>query len=222
MRRKRLVGVFIVMVGIGIVPSTEPAIAHALHPAVWVGAPAPSQRWAVYSSSLPQNHATYYWGNPYRGDWSVDLKTSAGSEVRVYAAPNNTSLAIAAKVERVLLACAARSGESWEQTRRRGGQTVVVGFYHGGSQIGTAAYAHINPTVSGGQWISRWGTLLGDVGAFSGNSCWDGSHIHFELLNMHHYACFNRGYGLGQTLYKTNFVGFIGGDYARSAKQPCP
>jgi hypothetical protein len=182
-------------------------------PAVWIGSPIDGT-WGKYESSLPANHHI-----PYGGDWSVDLVTGAGNAVMLYAAPQETSRAITAKVDSVRPAC--KSGVVSD-----GGHVVVVGIYEGGTRIGWAAYAHINPSVSTGQTISRWGTNLGTIGTYRWDDrpegCWAGAHVHFEAYNQRNYACYNRGYGLGSRVNRTNFIGFVGGDFARSKRAACP
>lgn len=56
--------------------------------------------------------------------------------------------------------------------------------------VGTITYAHVNPAFDasyrGG--INRWGGLVGTVGQYTNNSCWQvtkttGHHVHIELSN---------------------------------------
>ncbi|MGY2084872.1 hypothetical protein [Blastococcus sp. SYSU DS0539] len=160
---------------------------------------------------------------PYRGDWGADFgQVWAGQEVKLYAAPQQSGRSIGAKVEKVLLSCAIRAGETYEQARQRGGHTVVIGLYEGGTRIGWVAYAHVNPRVSQGAWVSRWGTTVGTVGSYHSNSCWTGVHLHIELTNETNYSCYNRGWRPGQQMYRTNFIGFLGGAYAYAPRQACP
>lgn len=212
-----------------------PTAAHAA-PArtpVWVGSPI-NGTWAVWDGycpgasypsatcEWPSVHHTFFWGMPYRGDWGVDLHVGAGQGVILYAAPNDTSRTITAKVEQVRLACSALPGESYQQTYNRGGNTVVVGIYEGSTRIGWVAYVHIVPSVSAGQWINRWGTQLGTVGSFTSNSCWTGVHLHVEMTNETNYSCYNKGWTSGQAMNRTNFIGFLGGAYRTAPRQPCP
>jgi hypothetical protein len=215
--------------------TVNPAPAEAGGPAVWVGSPV-NGRWPTadgcsgsggqYPSatcSLPRAHHTFFFGMPYRGDWGVDLQgVSAGNSVRLYAAPRSSSTAVRAKVETVRNACAARSGESSAQTAARGGKVVVVGIYANGSRVGWVSYAHVQPSVSSGQWINRWGTQIGTVGRYTSNSCWRGVHLHFEMTNQSDYSCYNRGWRPGQAISRTNFMGFVGGRYATSPRTACP
>ena len=196
------------LVAAGVAVAAPPATAAT--PAVWVGSPL-AARWPTNSDSLPANHHL-----PYGGDWSVDLQgVGAGAGVYVYAAPQTGGLSITARVEIVRAACA--SGNIAD-----GGYRVTVGFYNGSTKIGTATYAHINPSVSQGATIGRWGTLLGTVGSYNWSSCWQGVHVHYEMYSQVNYACYNRGWTPGMTLNPTNFLGFIGGSYATGKRQPCP
>lgn len=213
--------------------TASPAGAAPARSSVWVGSPI-NGKWAlwdgycpgaVYPSancSWPTVHHTYYNGMPYRGDWGTDLGVGAGQAVQLYAAPNETWRTITAKVEKVNLACAARSGETYQQTFNRGGHSVVVGLYEGATRIGWVTYTHVNANVSAGQWINRWGTQVGTVGQYASNSCWTGVHLHIEMTNESNYSCFNRGWGSGSAISKTNFIGFLGGAYRTAPRQACP
>lgn len=201
---------------------------------VWVGSPV-NGTWALWDGacpgatypsgacSWPTVHHTYRNGMAHAGDWGADLGVrEAGQDVLLYAAPNETSRTITAKVETVVLACGALSGETYEQTRARGGNAVVVGLYEGSTRIGWVTYTHVDPAVSAGHWISRWGTRVGTVGAYTANGCWTGVHLHVEMTNEANYSCFNRGWGSGQAMSRTNFIEFLGGAYRSAPRQPCP
>lgn len=207
---------------------TRPAYASTPDPAVWVGSPF-SGSWpnssgcvgAVYPSnqcSLPSVHHIVYY-NPvgnYLDDWAADFQgVSAGTGVYLYSAPQTGGLPITAKVETVGPACADRIISD-------GGYRVTIAFYNGATRIGTVTYAHINPSVAQGSIISRWGTQLGSVGSYNYSSCWQGTHVHFEMSSQHNYACYNKGWNPGQHMDPTNFVGFIGGNFAAGPRQPCP
>jgi murein DD-endopeptidase MepM/ murein hydrolase activator NlpD len=105
---------------------------------------------------------------------------------------------------------------------------VSVTFYAGTLEVGTATYAHINPDASVyvGAPIPRWGGYLGFAGTnyTYDPACWTGPHVHFELRSARHYACWNRGFTnkIGYGLSNSNFLGFIGGNYAAAQYQPCP
>ncbi len=219
-----VVAVFVVST-MGMISSAHASTAD---PAVWLGSPF-SGNWpnsagcagAVYPSdqcSLPYVHHIVYY-NPvgnYLDDWAADFQgVSAGVGVYLYAAPQTGGLPITAKVETVGPACA-------DLNISHGGYRVTVAFYNGTTRIGTATYAHINPSVAQGSIIGRWGTLLGTVGSYIYSSCWQGPHVHFEMSSQHNYACYNRGWVPGQHMNPMNFVGFIGGNYASTRRQACP
>jgi hypothetical protein len=178
--------------------------------AVWVGSPV-NGHWPTNTDSLPANHHIVY-----GGDWSVDLQgVGAGQSVYLYAAPQNGYSSVSAKVEIVRPACA--SGNPAD-----GGYRVTVGMYNGGTKVGTATYAHIQPRVAAGQWVSRWGAVLGTVGSYRWNSCWKGVHVHHEMYSQQNYACYNKGYTPGYPIRRTNFLGFIGGSYAFAPEASLP
>ncbi|MBB4910575.1 M23 family metallopeptidase [Actinophytocola algeriensis] len=183
--------------------------AAAAEPAVWVGSPL-AATWPT-GSSLPSQHHI-----PYNGDWSADLQSvRVGAPVVLYAAPQNGSTSVSARVEIVRPACA--SGVIAD-----GGYRVTVGLFTGGTKIGSATYAHINPSVSQGATIPRWNTQLGVVGNYRSSSCWTGPHVHVELYSQHNYACYNRGWAPGQAMSPTNFIGFTGGAFASGQRAACP
>src|SRR6185436_1745692 len=103
-----------------------PAQAAAARTSVWVGSPL-NANWAVWDGycpgasypsdlcSWPTVHHTYRWNMPYVGDWGADLGVGADKGVTLYAAPNDSSRTITARVEQVVLACSPRSGESYQQ-----------------------------------------------------------------------------------------------------------
>jgi hypothetical protein len=189
-------------------------------PLVWIGAPFHGT-WpntagcagAQYPSdqcSLPSVHHIVY-----LGDWAADLQSVAtGTPVVLYAAPQDGRTAISAQVERITPACAS-------QVVQYGGYRVTVGLFSGSTHIGEVTYAHINPSVSQGAWISRWGTQLGTIGSYTSNSCWNGPHTHVELYSQTNYACYNRGWAPGQWMNATNFIGFVGGNVASGPRQAC-
>jgi murein DD-endopeptidase MepM/ murein hydrolase activator NlpD len=173
-------------------------------PLIWLGSPIDG-RWSTYEGA--NTHGRYY-----GGDWAVDLETGAGQAVVVYAAPQNAGTPVTATVDYVGNAC--RNGN--------GGRFVRVAFYSGGTRIGFAVYSHVNPVVSVGQAIARWGTTIGYTGSYTPDgTCWTGPHVHFELYSEVNYACYNRGYTLGYPIYRTNFVGFTGGNVASRPQSAC-
>jgi alpha-tubulin suppressor-like RCC1 family protein len=149
----------------------------------------------------------------------------AGTPLYLYIAPQLSSTPVTTKVDKVGAACAVKSGN------HPAGQVVVIGVYSGTTKIGTVAYAHVVPDASlpsPGQPINRWGSLIGTVGGGYAipNGCWTGVHLHIEMGNMHNYSCFNGGFHAGKpwgdAIYRTNFVGFLGGQRTTSSRQPCP
>jgi len=221
-------------------------------PAVWIGSPVnghwPTNEyhgaWDCYLStaypsdrcSLPYAHHSFYYGDKYLGDWAADLQgVTTSTPVKVFAAPENTALTITAKVANVTYACAARSGETSAQRLARGGRAVVVAFYNGSTKIGTAKYVHINPVsgITTGATIPRWNKTIGYPGSYKAGSCWGGVHVHFEMTSWLHYACYNKGYyprptsstdlkHAPSTIKESNFIGYIGGNYASGPRKMCP
>jgi len=184
---------------------------------VWVGAPTLTALWdGGEPADGPATHHTLGGINP-RGeasDFAVDLATSAGRGVYVYVAPQDRSRNVYTKVLKIGSACRSGGGASF----------VNVGIYQAnGDMIGTVTYAHINPTVSVGQWITRWGAKVGTVagGLRINGSCWTGPHVHLEMYSYRHYACYNRGWRHNQLVNQTNFIGFTGGFVANRPKQAC-
>jgi hypothetical protein len=213
--------------------ATPDASVTTVDPEVWVGSPFKGN-WpdgsdctgAYYPSppnpppngncSLPYAHHTPYNGIPSNA-WAADItaKYGAGSSVYLYAAPQKTSLSIKAYVKTVYPACKSLNPAD-------GGYRVTVRFYRGSTYIGSATYAHINPSVTQGRWISRWGTKLGKVGSYKRGLCWQGAHVHIELFSYHNYSCYNKGYSPSYPLNPKNFIGFVGGNRTNAPRKPCP
>jgi hypothetical protein len=217
--------------------SAAPATASTPDPAVWVGSPV-NGTWpntagcagATYPSppngdcSLPTvHHITYYstfdWGTTI-DDWaSDDQGVVPGERVMLYAAPVNSGYTVSAHIDAVGPACASLLISD-------GGYRVTVGIYAGSTKIGTVTYAHINPTVSQGQWVSRWGTQIGTVGSGynTRDKCWTAPHVHIEMASRHNYSCFSKIFLKypGVRLSETNFQGYLGGDYASGPRRACP
>jgi hypothetical protein len=225
-----------VVAAVGITPGA--ASASTPDPAAWVGSPI-NGAWpdtngcagAAYPSSncsLPWVHhityaTSYDWGSGVN-DWAADLqRVNAGQRVMLYAAPQNGGYDVAARVDKVQPACAPLLGESYSSQINRGGYQVQVGLYVNGTKIGSATYAHINPSVSQGQWVARWGSQLGVVGSYTYGGCWQGAHVHVELSSRHNYACYSNVFrGIPWGIAETNFIGFVGGSYASGPRQACP
>ncbi len=206
----------------------------SVDPEVWIGSPFDGQ-WASsdgcpapfpsYACSEPAYHSVDYYpfdGTPRAQSWATDIGGSpvvAGTPVYLYAAPQVTGVAITTKVDEVGAACAPGHGSA--------GQVVVIGIYTGATKIGTVAYAHVVAAVTQGQTIDRWGTQIGTVGGgYTTSTCWKGLHLHLEMGSTNNYSCYNGGLHFGSPwgdpIYKTNFVGFIGGNRTSTSRQQCP
>jgi hypothetical protein len=230
-----VIAVVMAFVAVSVTPTEDVASAGTARTPVWVGAAVDGtwptadgcagSRYPSADCSQPSTHHTFKWGNPYPGDFGFDQQNVApDATVRVYAAPQDPNIAgrINARIESVGLACRAEPGETYAQTRGRGGDAVRVGIYDGGTRVGTVTYVHVNAAVSGGQAISRWGGVVGTVGSYRSNPCWRGRHLHAELYNDVNYACYNRGWRSGQRMSVTNFIGYLGGAFASAPRQACP
>lgn len=213
----------LVAVATSLAVGAAPAHAYA-DPLIWVGSPVDGT-WGTrpYADTTPAGgHHRLVKATP-RNDWSVDLRTGAGSDVYLYAAPSNSAFnnAVTARVTQIVddNACSAGGG----------GDFVTVGIYYNGTLYGHATYAHLDRDGSlyVGKPISRWGTWLGKVasltgGATGGSNCWTGPHVHFELrAQSPHWSCWNRTYANFVNLYRTNFVGFVSGPLSTTRAMPC-
>ena len=107
-------------------------------------------------------------------------------------------------------------------------------------RVGVVVYAHVNPDFNGDGvtnsadinfrgGISRWGGYLGTVGAYRrvSGGCWDvrttgGQHVHMELSNERRYACYRPGMGDHAQLRTSNYLGYLGGNFASGRKAACP
>jgi hypothetical protein len=202
-----LAAVFAVLASLVLVPSANAATA----PLVWAGSPVESK----WDGGLPESPpSVHHWLSQAsdQGDWAVDLPTGVGQQAILYIAPQNGDN-ITTKIDQIGEACGGG---------RNGGKFVTVGIYAGSLRIGSATYGHINPSVSVGQWVSRWGTVLGTVGSYTVNSaCWTGGHVHFQLYSNKNYACYNKDYTHDYPVHRTNFVGFTGGNVASGPRRAC-
>lgn len=192
---------------------------------VWVGSPirgtwptgagCPS---TFPSSSCSQPSAHWWLANAPQGDWAADLQNvGVGTPVVLYAAPRDQSVPVTAVVDAVGPACS--SG-----VVSHGGYRVTIGLFVRGSRIGSVTYAHVNPSVSQGQTVNRWGTQIGTVGGGynTGAGCWTGAHVHFQSYAQTGYSCYNRTWQGGQWMDPSNFLGFVTGRYASGPRQGCP
>ena len=202
-------------------------------PPVWVGAPF-SGTWvpvdydcppyvseataiAQQSCSRPAYHHFLASASAPYGDFAVDLGAPVGTPAVVYAAPQNPAVAIRAVVDNIQPACSSRLVSD-------GGYAITVAFYAGSTRVGSATYGHINPMagLTRGQAISRWGGIVGTVGTYNRGGCWTGPHLHFQMYSQHNYACYNRGWQDRQHMNPSNFLGYIGGNFASASRRPCP
>ena len=192
---------------------------------VWVGSPFRGT-WPIsagcpssFPSSTCSQPSSHWWlANAPQGDWAADLQNvGVGQPVVLYAAPRDQNVPVTAVVDAVGPAC--RSGVVGD-----GGYRVTVGLFVRGTRVGSVTYAHVNPNVSQGQTISRWGSQIGTVGGGynRGRGCWDGAHVHFQAYAQSGYSCFNRTWQGGQWMDPGNFLGFVTGRYASGARQGCP
>ncbi|HSW81517.1 MAG TPA: hypothetical protein VLG40_03910 [Candidatus Saccharimonas sp.] len=177
-------------------------------PEVWAGSPV--------AGTWTSDPATHHWlaNDMDQGDWASDIATPAGTQVVTYIAPQNGGYTVSTRVDQIGSACVGGGGASF----------VNVGIYVNGGKVGSVSYAHLNPSVSVGQWISRWGAVVGTVagGLPVNGDCWTGPHTHVQMYNVHNYSCFNRGYSIGSWLNPSNFIGFVGGNRVSGARQACP
>lgn len=160
-------------------------------------------------------HAPLPRPGPGRGRLGGRHRYRAGQLVFVYVAPQTSGYTVTTRVDYIGPGCGGGAN---------GASFVNVGIYVNGSRIGSVSYAHINPSVHPGQWISRWGSVVGLV---AGNlpynvNCWSGSHVHMQSYNVHNYSCFNGGYHSGSVLSRTNFVSFVGRRRVSGPRQACP
>ena len=182
-------------------------------PESWVGSPVKGivdQRLPV---SPPSRH--HFLGSNPEHDFAFDVAASAQTPVKVYVAPQNSGYSITVKVDRIGVICGSAA---------RGGNFVTVGIYADGVRTGSVTYGHVQPSVSVGQSISRWGGRVGTIrgGLPYDKSCWSGPHVHLEAWTAGTYAsCYNGGYGHEARINETNFFAFVGGTRATSARQRC-
>jgi len=174
---------------------------------VWCGSPVDGN-YPTWSGSYPQHH-----GQPYGGDVEFDIPAGANQSAQIFCAPQDGRSAVTAKVESVRPACRSR-------VIADGGHYVQVGLYNGTARIGFIGISHVNPSVSVGQEISRWGGTIGTIGSYRRNSCWDGTHAHVALYSTTTFACANTTYASGQRISKSNFIGFLSRGRARAATCP--
>lgn len=206
-------------------PATTTPPASSDGDSVWIGSPFRGT-WpgsdgcpASFPSAYCSQPSAHWWlANAPQGDWAADLQNvGVGTAVVLYAAPRDSSVPVTAVVDDVGAAC--RSGVVGD-----GGYRVTVGLFVRGTRIGSVTYAHVNPTVSKGQTLNRWGSQIGTVGGGynRGAGCWTDPHLHFQAYAQSGYSCYNRTWGGGQWMDPSNFLGFVTGRYASGPRQGCP
>lgn len=192
---------------------------------IWVGSPlAGTWGYGPDPSSIPLNgHHRFAKASP-TNDWSVDISsTGPNRDAYLYVAPSNSAYngRVTTVVSQVIDDNACANGG--------GGDLVTVQVRFDGATVGQVSYGHLdrNPNLRVGQTVGRWGTWLGRTaylsgGATGGSRCWTGPHLHTELRASTNYACWNRGFGLGQAVGATNFIGFVSGPSTTpSYSRPC-
>ena len=220
-------------------PPPPPSPGGSAETPIWVGAPSDGY-WPGSpnpSDAKPNAHEPKYTisGKSYKGDWALDYYAVAGTKLYVYAAPKDGTLGSAVTAQVVKVAPACGSGVIGD-----GGYAVQVGLFHSGVRVGVVVYAHVNPDFNGDGvtnsadinfrgGISRWGGYLGTVGAYRrvSGGCWDvrttgGQHVHMELSNERRYACYRPGMGDHAQLRTSNYLGYLGGNFASGRKAACP
>ncbi len=218
-------------------PTTPTLPAPSRDTKVWVGAPF-AGAWpgsARSTSSLPANHKPVYKvpGHSWLSDWALDYYAVAGTSVKVYVAPKDSRLAsrITTQVLDVQPTCAAVAGETASQRIARGGYVVFVGVFDSGLRVGTVAYAHVNPAFATSYrgTLNRWGGVVGTVGQYTYNKCWQvsvstGHHVHMEFSNENptYMACYRPNVPQNATLAVSEYMGYLGGAFATTRQQACP
>jgi hypothetical protein len=194
------------------------------------GAPPPSTaRQRVWGGSPV--HGYYDYGPPSppavhhflanaadQGDWALDIGGPGvgGQDVLVYIAPDNGAPNVTTRVDQIGAGCT---------NGANGASFVTVGIYQGdGQRIGSITYGHIRPTVGVGASVNRWGGKVGTVatGLPINQACWTGPHVHVQMFSVKNYACYNGTYRHEQEMWRSNFIGFTGGNMARGFRQACP
>lgn len=193
-------------------PTAPPPAPSGEAPMVWMGSPVNGLWDGGEPADGPATHHFLSGNNEH--DWALDVSTGAGQDVNVYLAPKDPSVPVTAKVDRIGVACG---------NAARGGYFVTVGIYTPGRRVGSVTYGHIQPTVSVGQEVNRWGGKVGYVlgGLPVDRTCWTGPHTHIELWSTRHYACYAARYH-NQSLNRGNWLGYTGGNVASGIRQPCP
>ena len=192
---------------------------------IWVGSPV-NGTWGLAgdgSTTPAGGHHQLAKASP-QNDFAGDLSaTGPGQAAYLYVAPSDSAYngRVTTVVSQIIDDSACRNGG--------GGDLVTVQIRLDGTTVGQATFAHLdrNASLTVGQAINRWGTFLGSTANLNsstsgGSDCWTGPHLHYELRASTKYACWNRGYGVGQGISRSNFVGFVSGASLATSSRPCP
>lgn len=242
--KRRLLGATIAVLALtALLPAASDAA--SVNTKVWVGAPM-AGKWPgslTSAASAPKHHRPVLGvsGYGYTGDWAIDFYARAGTAVKVYAAPKDARLnsQVTARVLHVGPVCGARTGESAAARLARGGYQVQIGFFDGGIRVGSVAYGHVqvgdlnrdgainSKDVAYRGGISRWGGVIGTVGKYTRNSCWDvsrveGHHVHMEFANVKNFSCYRPNVPQNATLKASEYMGYLGGAFTRAKSTACP
>lgn len=217
--KRLLVSGVVAILAVGTAVSVAPtsASAAAARQRVWAGSPV-TGRYDSGPPSPPSEH--HFLANAAdRGNWALDiggfsdkLKTQ---DVKVYVAPHDGEPNVITKVDQIGAACTAG---------RDGAKFVTVGIYQSnGARIGSITYAHINPSVSVGTRVDRWGGKVGKVATnlTKNSACWTAEHVHVQMFSTVNKACYNGTYRHEQPMNPSNFIGRTGGNVASADKQAC-
>ena len=138
-----------------------------------------------------------------------------GTKVYLYAAPQVAGTSITAKVDKVGVPV---------RSPRQCGLAVVDRSAHRLDALARSAGDVANrPTLDHRRKVGSIGTV---GGGYAVSSCWRGVHLHVEMGNAHNFSCYNGGFHFGHpwgdTIHRTNFIGFVGGQRTTASRQPCP
>ena len=191
---------------------------------VWVGSPVEGT-WGLGgdpSTTPAGGHHRLVKASP-QNDFAVDLTRTGQQGAYLYVAAANGAYdsRVSTVVTQIIDDGACRAGG--------GGDMVTVAIRFDGATVGQVTFAHLdrNPALAVGRPVSRWGTYLGTTAvlrgsATGGSGCWTGPHAHTELRASTRYACWNRTFGVGQAVHRSNFIGFVSGPDLVGYSRGCP
>ena len=186
-----------------LVAGPDPATAATSNTPVWIGAGfAGSYR----DGTRPGQHG----GNQV----AFDYYGSAGTTVRIYAAPKNT--AYNNQITTHIIASGAGSGDA-----ARCGYYAVVEVRHSGNPIGRVTFSHLAAKAAIGQ-MARWGGQVGTIANLplnSGAACYQvkyasGRHSHIEFRNYGSRPACGQDWGV-TSIPETRYQGYVG-DYGKA------